>query len=40
MHFSLSFFKILILAAIGLMAVGAVTLIVLWLKDLKTKEIW
>ena len=40
MNFPQPFFKILILAAIALMALGAITLVVMLLIDVKNKRIW
>ncbi len=40
MNFPQPFFKILILASIALMALGAVILVVMLLFDVKNKRIW
>ncbi len=40
MPFSEIFFKLLILASLVLMAVGVVSLVVMLLKDIKTKKLW
>ncbi len=40
MFFSKSFFEILILAALALMSVGAISLIVMLIQDMKTKKLW
>lgn len=40
MSFSQLFFKILILTALTLMSIGAIALIVMLLKDVKSKRLW
>jgi hypothetical protein len=40
MSFSQPFFKVLILAALVLMSIGAIALIVMLLKDVKSKKLW
>ncbi len=40
MFFSKSFFEILILISLALMSVGAISLIVMLFRDLKTKKLW
>ncbi len=40
MFFSQTFFDVLILTALFMMAVGAVALVVMLFKDIKTKTLW
>jgi hypothetical protein len=40
MLFSISFFKFLILFSLLLMSIGAITLIVMLFRDIKTDKLW
>lgn len=40
MLFSISFFKFLILISLLMMAIGAITLIAMLLRDIKTDKLW
>ena len=40
MTFSEPFFEILILSSLILMSVGAITLVVMLMKDIKAKKLW
>lgn len=40
MLFSISFFKFLILISLLMMAIGAITLVAMLLRDIKTDRLW
>ncbi len=40
MNFSNSFFEMIVIASLILMSIGVISLLVMLVKDIKTKELW